>query len=186
MKFFSFFFIGMILFLGLLGSGCPRLSQKDETPSNPATQKDFTYQDSLYGFIFDYPSGVEMKPRPIEIQDTDYLGIPMKFFASLRDYRQGGESPENIFFFYAANKDLTIDDFTKALIASDPTSITISQTQSFEQGGLSLTKIINTTASGVEKTHYLFWQNGQLIVLSQFLHQTEVADSMIKTFRSNQ
>ncbi|PJA47300.1 hypothetical protein CO172_02210 [Candidatus Uhrbacteria bacterium CG_4_9_14_3_um_filter_36_7] len=181
-----FWFFSLFIVIVFFGAGCPNFfSQNNKSNMTPYDEQEemFVYKDPTYKFVLEYPSGIEIKPRPSEFHKTDYLGIPVDFFLSIRDYRQGTEAPENIFYVYSADSNLTTDTFINALIASDPSSISILNQELIEQGKLTITKIVSTTASGVEKRHYLFSINQSVIIFSEFLHQQEVADVLIASMQ---
>lgn len=179
----SFFFSSFLLlsFL-LLGAGCPRFYQTN--PVSETIKPDFEaslYTNTDYGFGFYYPSSMDVKPRPAEEWQTEYLGLSADFFLSVRSSKQSSDDLENLLFFYATKESVDVDQFLEALTSSDPVSIQILETEEIKQGGLILTKVISTTASGMDKIHYLFSQKDRLIILSEFLLQEEQTIPLIST-----
>lgn len=175
--------IAVILFsLALLGAGCfgPK---PEETPEKNLVFEfeGTTYTSDAYGFSIDYPTNMEMKVRPPEVQDTTYLGIPAKFFVSLRDTVREAD-PLSIAYFYAA-ENLTIDAFEAALVASDPEFISVTAKETYSQGGLTITKITSTTAMGENKVHYLVPSGSQMIIVAQMMLEDEAFGPVVQTLR---
>ena len=177
-----FFFSSFLCSLLMIGAGCPRFYEADTL--SQTVKPDFEaslYTNVDYGFGFYYPSSMDVKPRPAEEWETDYLGLPADFFLSVRNNKQSEGERENLLFFYATKESVALDQFLEALTSSDPASIQILETEEYTQGGLTLTKVISTTASGTDKIHYLFWQKDRLIILSDFLLQEENTTPLIST-----
>lgn len=139
------------------------------------------YENREYGFSLAYPNNLELRSRPGEDQETVYLGLPVKFFASLRDTARGKE-PENIAYFYAA-ENVTLEQFQGALAASNAPNTTIKETTDVSQGGLAMKKVVSTTAMEIDKIHYLFWQDSTLIIFSQFLQEEEAFAKVFQTLQ---
>lgn len=161
--------IAILIFclLAITGFGCQKDNSSNTGVDIPSGWKNFESSD--YGFSIAYPNNMEMRARAIEQQDSTYVGLQGNFFASLRDPERE-EKPVSIAAFYAF-KDLSVEKFIESLQASDPDNITIKETSDLSQGGLAMKKIVNTTALGTDKTHYVFSLNGNLIVISVFLEE---------------
>ncbi len=129
------------------------------------------YADADHGFAFDYPSVWNLNERATDLQDNNYLGLTSKFFLSLADPTTETK-PETIARFYAADG-VTADQFTAALLASDPGNVTIKETTDVNQNGLAMKKVVSTTASGYDKTHYLFYHGETLVIISVILQEDE-------------
>src|SRR3989339_1416758 len=88
----------LVVCFALFGFGCMRSS----VPLQPTSVQTGwnTYVNVDYRFSFDYPSGMEMRSRPSEQQATEYMDLPGKFFASLRDVTRE-DQPVSIAYFYA-------------------------------------------------------------------------------------
>jgi len=82
--------------------------------------------------------------------------------------------------FYAF-KNVTVEQFTKALQDSDPDNITIRETTDVVQGDISMKKIVSSTAMGVDKTHYLFQNGEDLVVISLILGEDEAFKPIFET-----
>ena len=80
---------------------------------------------------------------------------------------------------------VTVDQFSAALLASDPGNITIKETTDLNQNGLAIKKVVNTTAVGADKTHYLFWHGSTLIVVSVILQEDEAFAPVLASLRAN-
>ena len=168
--------------LALVGAGCFGGQEEETLEKNLVFEFDgTTYTSDTYGFSIDYPTNMEMKVRPPENQDTSYLGLPMKFFVSLRDTVREAD-PLSIAYFYAA-ENLTLEAFEAALVASDPPNISVSAKETYTQGGLTITKVTSTTAMGENKLHYLFPSGTSMIIVSQIMLEDEAFDPIIQTLR---
>ena len=179
MKYLLSFFLlaSMVLF----GFGC----SKQDSVSTPLQPGWKTYQNATYGFALDYGPKMAMTDRAVEIQATTYLGLPVTFFTALTDSGQGtGSETESVAFFYAM-KDLTKEAFVQALIGSDPENVKVLETTETNQGGLAFTKIVSSTANGEKKNHYLYFKDATTVIISQFLLQDDVFNSVFKTLRKN-
>lgn len=168
-KFFSFFPLVLIV-LTLAAFGCQKFgggSPKVYVPSGWTT-----YSDTTYDLAVSYPDTVELHQRSSEIQDSTYAGLDGKFFLSIRDLSREGEGPATLALFYAF-KNVSVDQFSESLQASDQGNITIKETTDVTQGGIAMKKMISTTAMGVDKTHYLFESGDNLIVISIVLGEDE-------------
>jgi hypothetical protein len=170
-----------LLTLGILvavGAGC--FGQPPVEEASP-TDGWNTYLNTEYGFGFDHPTNFEVHSRPTEQRPDAYVGLDVSFFASLRDTARG-EKTENVAHFYAA-KDVELEAFTAALTASDPGNITIKETTDIDVGGVAMTKIVSTTALGIDKTHYLYRRVDTLIIISVILSEEEAFAPVLETFR---
>ncbi len=165
--------------LAVVGFGCVK---DTPTVTAPSYEGWIAYENTDYGFALAYPTNLELRTRPAELQDTEYVGLPVKFFASLRDTTRS-EKAENLAYFYAA-EGVTLEAFTTALAASDPGNIVVKETSDLSQGGLSMKKIISTTALGADKVHYLFWKDSTLVIISQFLGEDEAFAPVFETLKS--
>lgn len=168
--------------LALLGAGC--FGPKPEPVPENSLVFEFdgtTYTSDAYGFSIDYPSNMEMKVRPPETQGTSYQGIPAMFFVSLRDTVREAE-PVSIAYFYAA-ENLTVEAFEAALVAFDPPNVSVISKETYTQGGLTITRITSTTAMGENKTHYLFPNGSNMIIVSQMMLEDEAFTPVLKTLR---
>lgn len=180
-KYFILLFLFVFIFLGI---GCRFVSQEEKNSYLSPFSEGLIYQSENYGFLFDYPKNIEVEERPLFQQQTMYLNIPVQFFLSIKQpSKEISETTENIFYLYVTENIADIQTFQEQLEASDPENIQVLSTEHIEQNGLALTKIISTTALGVEKTHYLFWQENTLIIFSQFLHQEDIGQQIISTLR---
>jgi hypothetical protein len=157
-KFFTFLILGFLL---VVGFGC----QSNNGVKIPSGW--ITFKSSDYGFSLAYPDNMEMRGRSVERQSSSYIGLSGNFFASLRDVKRESK-PVSLAVFYSF-KDISTDKFIDSLKTSDPDNITIKETIDLSQGGLSIKKIINTTALGTDKVHYVFQNDGNLIVVSVFI-----------------
>jgi|GEM_PF-2044860 len=140
------------------------------------------YRNEQYAFSFTHPSEMEVRIREEANRQTDYLGLPVDFFISLRDVEREAK-PLNIAFFYAA-PGLTVDAFKTALEASDPASVKVTSTEDVEINGLKMTKVINTTALGADKQHYLFDRNGQTVIISVFLTEEPNFEPVLQSLKA--
>jgi hypothetical protein len=170
-------FIALLL-VPVLGMGCVGAGQ---SPTGETVVTDNTYKNAQYGFSFAYPTSVEVHVREDSLRPSVYLGLDVDFFASVRDTVRE-EKPVNLAYFYDA-KDLTTDAFTTALTASDA-SISVKSTEDVTINAIPLTKIVSTTAVGVDKTHYLFTaSDGSTIIVSVFLYEEEYFQPIFDTLR---
>ncbi|TAK03339.1 hypothetical protein EPO34_04725 [Patescibacteria group bacterium] len=154
----------------LAGAGC-------FAPSFEGT----AYENAEYGFAFNYPSDMEVRTRPDDVRETQYLGLDVDFFATLRDTVKEAK-PLNIAAFYAV-PGLTDDAFAAALTGSGA-GIAVTSRESEKRGGIRMTKVVSTTESGEEKAHYLFDRDGKTIIVSVFLTQGEAFSPILETFRA--
>lgn len=145
----------------------------------PADQQ--AYTDADHGFAIDYPKTWNLNTRSTDVQDSDYLGLKTKFFISIADPTKS-DKPETIARFYAADG-VTVDQFTSALLASDPGNITIKETTDVTENGLPMKKIVNTTASGVDKTQYVFLHDQTLVIVSVILQQDDAFAPLLASMR---
>lgn len=168
-----------VFFLMTAGAGCamPGLKPADEAPKTAA------YENAEYGFALEYPvPQMEVRERPAEEQDTTYVGKPVKFFASLRDLKRE-DKPVSITYFYAFDG-VTFEQFTEALVATDPANVKIVETTDVEKGGLKMKKVVSTTAIGDNKIHYVWTKDAKLIVASQFLNEDAAFGPVLETFKA--
>lgn len=160
-----------ICLIALSGAGCAKSPVFEGT----------AYESAEYAFAFDYPSGMEVRTRPEETRDTEYLGIEVEFFASLRDTVKESK-PLNVAAFYAA-PGLTADAFVEKLVGSGE-GIEVTARAKEKHGRLTMTKVTSTTQSGEEKTHYLFERGDKTVIMSVFLYQAEAFAPVLDTFRA--
>lgn len=154
--------------LALVGFGCA----KGSAPAATVVPADFvnSYENSQFGISFAFPAGVEMRQREEENRAQKYVGIDVDFFASLRNVVRDEEAT-NLAFFYAAPK-LSVDDFEKALVASNADgAIAVKSTEDVAVNGIAMKKITSTTEMGVDKVHYLFDAKDSTIIVSRFLYE---------------
>lgn len=172
-------FLPLILIaLTLTAFGCQKFgggSPKVNVPSGWTT-----YTDTAYNFSVSYPDNLELNQRSGESQDSTYIGLNGKFFLSIRDLGRETEKVATMALFYAF-KNVTVEQFTKALQDSDPDNITIRETTDVVQGDISMKKIVSSTAMGVDKTHYLFQNGEDLIVISLILGEDEAFKPIFET-----
>jgi len=169
----------LVVCFALFGFGCMRSSVPLQLTSVQTGWN--TYVNVDYRFSFDYPSGMEMRSRPSEQQATEYMDLPGKFFASLRDVTRE-DQPVSIAYFYAMDGK-TIDQFLEALKASDSQNVLIKETVDMEKGKIQMKKVVSTTALGVDKVHYLFVDGTTLVVISQFMNENVAFEPIIQTVR---
>lgn len=160
--------------VAIAGAGCFGGSEP------AATFEGTAYENETFGFAFDYPSNMEVRNRPEEQWDYSYVGKDTKLFASLRD-TVITENVDTIAYFLAA-PDLSVDDFVAGLEASDE-AINVTSREELKVNDLEYTKLVNTTAFGQDKAHYLFELEGQTIIVSIFLFQDEPFEPLLGTFR---
>jgi len=159
----------LLIALTLTAFGCQKFGGGAPKIPTPSGWSLFSATD--YKFSFAYPENMEVNDRPDAQQDSSYAGLQGKFFASLRDTKRDAQ-PTSIALFYAfANSDF--DKFTTSLVASDQGNINLKETTDVTQGGIAMKKVVSTTASGMDKTHYLFMNGDNLIVVSVVLGEEE-------------
>lgn len=168
--------------LALLGAGC-----QWGNPEPPFVGT--AYENSEYSFAFDYPETMDVRSREASVQPYDYLGMEVKFFASLRDLVKDNV-PTNIAFLFAAPR-LTADEFRQKLEASGAQDIRGPET--IQSNGLTIYKFTNSTAAGrdlegeeisaLEKYHYLFDRGDQTIIASIFIGEHILFEPVLTTFR---
>lgn len=156
------------------GGGAPKVTVPDGWA---------TYQNPGYGFAMSYPSNVEAKQRSDDQLDITYVGLPAKFFLSVRDTERE-DSLTVIAQFYSFS-DLSVEKFSEALVASDQGNITIKETADVTQGGIAMKKIVSSTAAGIDKTHYVFKSGNNLIVIGIPLGEDEAFKPLFETVVSN-
>ncbi|MFH1253251.1 MAG: hypothetical protein V1664_02865 [Candidatus Uhrbacteria bacterium] len=169
-----------LLVVGLLfvGFGCQK---NNNQPKVDVPFGWINFESADYGFAVSYPDNFELRSRPLEQQDSSYVGLPGNFFASLRDVKREQNSV-TIAAFYAF-KDVSVEKFSEALKASDPDNITIKETSDLSQGGLAIKKITSTTAMGTDKIHYVFLSGENLIVISVILDEGPNFEPLLATMR---
>lgn len=149
------------------------------TPSPAATQ---TYANTEYGFSFAHPTNDEVRVREQENRADTYLGLPMDFFASLRDLHRAGETtPINLAYLYAA-KDMTVPQFKQALEASGE-NVAVKSVEDVTVNGVKLVKTTSTTDMGTDKVHYLLDCGGTMIVFSVFISENANFDPILQTLK---
>ncbi len=160
----------------LTGFGC---APKADAPI--ATPGQTVYENAEYGFALTYdPTVTEVKPRPDDVREDMYLGLPVDFFVSIRHFVPN-EKPENLAYVYTA-KNLSVEGFTKALTASDPANVKIISTGEETVNGVTFTKVLSTTAALDDKTHYLWIKGDTTLIFSVFLTQEELWQEVFQTF----
>jgi len=156
--------------LAFLGFGC--------APKAPYLGQ--TYTNDVYGFAFDYPKEFEIH-RPIEEHRTfDYLGLSVDYFGAVRDLSRS-EKPDTIIAMYA-DETLSIDDFVKALEASNE-KVKVTSTKRDRIGKIEVTTIASTNEADIEKHHYLFDVDGKTIIFSEYLNEQERTLPIVQTLR---
>jgi len=159
----------LLIALTLTAFGCQKFG--GGTPKITAPDGWKTFNSIEYSFSIAYPENMEVQDRLADKQDTTYLNLSGKFFASLRDVkREDGVSSIALFYSF---KDLSFDKFSEALVASDTTNVSIKETTDVTQGGIAMKKIVSTTALGADKIHYLFKSGDNLIVASVIIGEEE-------------
>ena len=158
----------LILFVGF---GCSK-------PETAVIQNLTTYQNTEYGFAFDY-DGAKFEAVPSVDRKQKMYGLDADLFASLRDNSRG--QAFNIINFYA-KEGLTSGDYVKAIEASGPNNKVKSQIQ-VTKGKIRMMEIVSSTDSGTDKDHYLFDRNGTTIVLSIAIQEEGTNTPMLSTFR---
>lgn len=176
MKYLILFSLVVLLFSGFgcqkFGGGSPKIKIPDGWSA---------YENSEYSFKLGYPSNMEMRDRDVAQQDSTYAGMQGKFFASLRDVKRETK-PVSIALFYAM-EDVDLEGFEQSLVASDKDNISIKEVTDVTQGDLALKKVVSSTALGIDKTHYLFWKDNKLVVVSVILDEEEVFDPILATLQ---
>ncbi|MFC1787786.1 hypothetical protein ACFLZY_01045 [Patescibacteria group bacterium] len=157
----------------LVGGGC--FSKKEPIPEFAGT----TYENPQYQFSFEYPVEMEVRVREEQNRAHQYLGLDVDFFASLRDTFSENK-PVNVIYLYAI-EGLSVEDF-KDQLENSGVSEGIKSEETVKVNGIKMTKIINASAAGDDKTHYLFDHNGTTLILSVFLYQEEKFESVLQTF----
>ena len=168
----KFFLISLVLVL--LGFGC----NSTVFPSEPAVTM-FEYENAQYGFSFSHPDYMEVRERPEEDQDFEYLGIKTKFFLSVRDTVHE-EKPYSIALFYSA-PGLTLEQFTRALDDSG-SDVNIVSSEAVTINGVAMTKIISTTTMGEDKEHYLFTKGINMFIISVMIFENDTVTTFLDTF----
>lgn len=141
------------------------------------------YKNIDYNFALAYPENIEINQRAVDKLDSTYAGLSGKFFVSVRDIKRENEAVTLALFY--AFKNLTIEEFSTALVTSDQGNITIKETTDVIQNGIVMKKIISTTAMGMDKTHYLFTSGDNLIVISIVLGEEEAFKPVFETMVDN-
>ena len=159
--------------LAILGAGCVKAT----TPSAMSG----AYRQPDYGFAFQYPAEtMDAHERASAIQDFAYLGLPVKYFVTLRDtVRDMGAT--NLAAFYAA-ENLSTDAFIEALVASGAKREDVAQ-EAVKNGEIAMTKVTSPTESGETKTHYLFDHSGKTIIILVYLFEDEAFKPVLATFK---
>lgn len=153
--------------LVLVGAGCS---------SGPQVFEGELYENTEFGFSYNYPEYMDVNVRTSDVRQYNYLGIDLDFFVSVRDIVIS-DKPHNIAYFYAA-KGLTVEQFVDKLKSSS-TVIEFKSADQMEVNDLKLTRVLNTTQYGTDKVHYLFNRGSQTIIVSVFIEQEETFDEMI-------
>lgn len=161
--------------LALVGAGCT-----SATPSEPSFQVANTYTNTEFHFAFDYPKEMDVHVRPDETRSDSYAGLELDFFASLRDLVRD-KNPTNIFWMYAA-PGLSEDEFVAGL-ESTSENVRVTSREDVTFGEVVMRKLTNTTDLGADKIHYLFDQDGTLIIFSVFIAETTAAEPILETIR---
>ena len=159
--------------VALLGAGCSK-------PATPSTMTG-SYAQPAYGFAFQYPTEtMDVHERAQAIQDFAYLGLPVKYIATVRDIVRD-TSATNLAAFYVAER-MHTDAFIEALVASGAKKEAI--TKEDETGGkIPMVKITNSTESGETKTHYLFDHGDKTVIVSVYLFEDDVFKPVLETFK---
>lgn len=171
-------FIALAL-VALTGFGCSPAPTNDQADTSTAAGP---YENSQYGFAFTYPDNMEVHVRSDDTRQTEHVGIPVDFFASLRDTKRE-DKPVNLAYFYAA-PNTTTEQFVAALEASDP-AVKVKSQESVTINDIAMTKIVNSTAVGTDKTYYLFdGKDGSKVIVSVFLNEDQNFDPVLQTFKT--
>ncbi len=166
-----------IALIALTGFGCATTQS-----SAPAGEKSSTYQNTQYGYAFDYPEHDEVHVRDEAVRPDLYLKHPVDFYASLRDaHRPKEEKPVNLAYFFAA-KDWTLAQFKQALLESGP-NVAVKSMEPVVINHVTFTKVVSTTDLGIDKIHYLLDRNGTLLVFNVFIREDANFENVFKTFR---
>ncbi len=168
--------------VALVGFGCFGKIEPAANTTTSAPEDWIAYENTVYGFALSYPTNMELRSRPEEEQTTEYLGLPVKFFASLRDTVRDTK-PTPLASFYAAEQ-VTVEQFMTALTASDPEHVSVKETADVTLGSLPAKKVVSTTALGTDKVHYLLLKDTTFIIISQFLNEDEALDPVLATLRT--
>lgn len=165
----------------VLGFGCTStITPKAESP---AEELSTGYQNSQYGFGFDYPKSMDVHNRTDETRATDYLGMNVDFFVSLRDVVMDTK-PTTVAYFYAVTPQITSDTFKASLEASSPNgAVKVTNVEDISINNIDMKKITSTTEMDQDKTHYFFQQADSTIIVSVFLNQEALFDGVVKTFQ---
>lgn len=168
-----------LVLLAVAGFGCTDAAKNGAVAVDPDAT---VYENAQYGFSFAYPSTMDVRQREEEVRATQYLGIDVDFFISLRDIVRD-DKPTNIAWFYAA-PGLTAEAFSAALVASNASgAVQVTSTEDVEVGGLEMKKVTSTTEMGADKVHYLVDRDGTLIIVSVFIGETSAWDGVLATMR---
>lgn len=158
--------------LALVGAGCQWGNVE------PAFEG-LAYENSEYSFAFDYPNTMDVRSREESVQPYQYLGLDVKFFASVRDMVKD-TAPANVAFLFAAPR-LTADEFYQKLEESGAGDI--QGPKAVKADGLTLHKFTNSTDFGLDKHHYLFDRGEETVIISVFIGEHELFEPLIPTFR---
>ena len=182
MKYFASLFLITTLLVGM-GVGCKQ--DRDVPPINPAEQVTGwnQYENTEFNFAFQYPDEYNLNRKDAD-QRTKYVGQDVRFILSLNDPTQG-EKVENILYVYYF-EETELATFKETLLASygEEEGIEFVSEEVVNQGGLVITKLVNTTAIDTDKIHYVFEHEGGLLVYSVFLFEAEAFDEVFKTLKT--
>ena len=163
--------------LALVGAGCfGGKTVEDNTPPPNTT----AYENSEFGFAFNYPPIMDIHVRKESTRPNTYIGMDVDFFASMRDIDRDVKAT-NIIYMYSVPS-ISVDEFVEKLEASDE-AIKLLQKEEIEINEIKLTKLTNSTARGIDKFHYLFESGDKTIILSVFLMEHELFDPVLQTIR---
>lgn len=164
--------------VSLVGFGCV----VNEVPA-PAASTTTMYVNQQYGFTLEHSQDVEAKDREEKNRATKYLGLDVDFFVSIRNMVRD-EKPSSLAFAYAV-PGLTVDAFTAALVASDPTgAVAVTSVEDVTEGAVTMKKITSTTQVGSDKIHYLWDDRGTTIVFSVFIGEDVEFDPILATLKT--
>ncbi len=168
--------------IAVAGFGCRSFPLSPSTA--PAeTEQSTGYQNSQYGFGFDYPKSMDVHNRTDETRATDYLGMNVDFFVSLRDIVMDTK-PTTIAYFYAVTPAITADGFKISLEATNPNgAVKVTNVEDVTVNGIAMKKVTSTTEMKQDKTHYLFDTNGSTIIVSVFLNQESAFEGVLPSFQ---
>ena len=172
---------GVLAAVAVIGIAVWATMSSPPTPLEESAPTTIAYQNTEFGFAFDYPTSREAKSREPDVQDSSFLDLDAKFFLSLRDTTRE-EKPVTVARVYSIES-VSLEQYTIALEASDPGNITVKETSDLTQGGLAMKKIVNTTAIGIDKTQYLFWKDSTLVVIEVILQEEPAFDPVFATLR---